>query len=80
MKTIVPRRFVLEAIDQRTECVTSDVSFEVSDVAELYWMIGINAAEFAAGAVHDLEARDLVQLKSPNVVGVRDSSECKARS
>ena len=64
MKTIVPRRFVLEAIDQTTECVTSDVSFEVSDVRELYRMIGINAAEFAAGAVQDLQARDVVQLKS----------------
>jgi hypothetical protein len=64
MKTIVPRGFVLEAIDQTTECVTSDVSFEVSDIAEFYRMIGINAAEFAAGAVQDLQARDVVQLKS----------------
>jgi hypothetical protein len=64
MKTIVPRRFVLEAIDQRTECVTSDVSFEVSDVAELCRMVGVTAAEFAAGAAHDLQARDVVQLKS----------------
>ena len=64
MKTIVPSRFVLEAIDQKTECVTSDISFEVSDIAELYRMIGINAAEFDAGAVYALQLRDLVQLKS----------------
>jgi hypothetical protein len=64
MKTIVPRRFVLEAIDQTTECVTSDVSFEVEDVAELSRMVGATAAEFDAGAVYDLQARDLVQLKS----------------
>lgn len=63
MKTALPRRFVLEAIDHTTECVTSDVSFEV-DVAELYRMIGANATKLDAGAVYDLQASDVVQLKA----------------
>src|SRR5271156_409653 len=44
------RRFVLEAIDKTTECITSEISFDVDDAAELYRMIGANVAEVDSDA------------------------------
>jgi hypothetical protein len=64
MNTAGPCRFVLEAIDEKTECIASAVSFEVNDVAELCRMIGATATEFGSTAEYELQARDAVQLKA----------------
>ena len=60
----VPGRFVIEAIDGATECPTSDASFAVDNVAELYRMIGANASEIDSGAECELRTRDVSRLKA----------------
>jgi len=59
----VSARFVLEAIDPRTECPTSDVAFDVDDVDELCRIIRVKTAVFDSGAEYELQERDLGQLK-----------------
>ena len=58
------RRFVFEAIDDTTECVVSDVTFDVDDVQELYRIVGTNAAEIDSGAEYELEPQQVNQLKA----------------
>jgi hypothetical protein len=64
MKTTVPRRFVLEAIDDTTECIDSEATFVVDDTAEFCRIVGISAGEFDSGAAYDLQAHQVVRLKS----------------
>jgi hypothetical protein len=63
MKTGGPCRFVLEAIDDKTESIATDVSFDANDV-ELCRMIGATATEFGSSAVYELQAGAVVQLKA----------------
>jgi hypothetical protein len=58
----ISRRFVLEAIDAITECPTSEIGFDVDDTAELFRMIGANAAELDLGGEYELEAHDVGRL------------------
>jgi hypothetical protein len=55
-------RFVLEAIDDETECVTSEIGFDVDDTAELYRLIGASAAEFDARGQCELQQSEIGQL------------------
>ena len=57
-------RFVIEAIDQTTECITSETSFDVDDAVELYRMIGADVAEADSGAEYELQVHEVDQLKA----------------
>lgn len=57
-------RFVLEAIDRTTECITSEISFDVDDTSELYRMIGADVAEVDSGAEYELQVHEVDQLKA----------------
>lgn len=57
------RKFVLEFIDPSTDCVTTEVVIETSDVAAMCEIVDPEASDFHPAAVYDLELEDIAKLK-----------------
>lgn len=64
MTTAAENRYVLEAIDSGTASINHDVSFKITDIAELCSVLDIPAQEFAANASYPLETSAVSKLKS----------------
>lgn len=57
------RKFVLEFIDQLTDCVSSDCAFEVDDVAALCEVVDPETDDIHPAATYELELEDIEELK-----------------
>ena len=58
---IPTQRFVLESLDETTECITEEVVFEVDEVAELCTIIDANVADISR-FVYELESEQVERL------------------